>query len=300
MAMRTKAATKKRVAKRAAKKVAAKNAVRKSAKKAASTRGSKSVSRRSDAAARGKPATKRAAAKSPSAKRRSSKPTRVVTKTAAGRPTVETRSRAQRDAASVDRVENARRTAEPAAVDASLFPVGDEALRAATGKSWSEWLALLDAAGAAKQALDHQRIWALAMQSLPDAAAWWGQMVSVGYERVRGLREKHESCNGEFQGTVSRTFAVPLFAAFAAWADELLRARWLDAAGLEFTKLNAGKNIRARWPDGSRLDIRFNATGPDKCQVVVDTMKLADGDAVQRAKTFWQAQFDRLNALLAG
>lgn len=179
-------------------------------------------------------------------------------------------------------------------IDTSLFPCGDDALRAATGKDWNEWLALLDASGAAARGLDHQGLLELAMQSLPETAGWWAQMVSVGYERARGLREKHESCNGEFQATLSKTFPVPLFAAFAAWADASIRGEWLDAPDLSFTKLNAGRNIRARWPDGSLLDIRFNATAPDRCQIVVDTMKLDDGAAVQRAKAFWQAQFERL------
>ena len=182
--------------------------------------------------------------------------------------------------------------------DLSLFPCGDDALRAATGRDWAEWIALLDASGASKQAFNHQRIWDLAMQSLPETAGWWGQMVSVGYERARGLREKHESCNGEFQATSSKTLPVPLFAAFAAWADESLRGEWLEAPDLSFTKLNAGKNIRARWPNGALLDIRFNATGPDKCQIVVDTMKLTDADAVAKAKAFWQSQFERLQAYL--
>jgi hypothetical protein len=194
------------------------------------------------------------------------------------------------------RVGTAKRPAEPPSVDTSLFPCGDEALRAATGKGWSEWLAVLDAAGAATKHFDHQRVWDLAMQSLPETAGWWGQMISVGYERVRGLREKHESCSGEFQATLSKTLPVPLFAAFAAWADESLRGEWLDAPDLSFTKLNAGKNIRARWPNGVLLDIRFNATGPDKCQVVVDTMKLDDAESVRQAKAFWQAQFERLQA----
>jgi len=190
------------------------------------------------------------------------------------------------------------RTSAMPSLDAGLFPCGDEAIRNATGKDWNEWLQLLDASGAANSGLDHQRIWELAMQSLPDAAGWWGQMVSVGYERARGMREKHETCAGDFHATLSKTLPVPLFAAFAAWADETLRRSWLDAPGLDFTKLNAGKNIRARWPNGALLDIRFNATAPDKCQIVVDTMKLADAEAVKEAKAFWQAQFDRLTGYL--
>ena len=183
-------------------------------------------------------------------------------------------------------------------MDVSLFPCGDAAVRAATGKTWNEWLALLDAAGAAKQRFDHQRIWELAMQALPESAGWWGQMVSVGYERVRGLREKNESSAGEFQSTSSKTLAVPLFAAFAAWADEGLRGNWLEAPDLDFTKLNVGRNIRARWPDGTLLDIRFRCARTGIRQIVVDTMKLGDAEAVQKAKAFWQAQLERLQAYL--
>jgi hypothetical protein len=223
---------------------------------------------------------------------------RPVAKTAATKPKIAKKTPAPRAAASVKRAASARPTTSPAApvVDTSLFPCGDAALRAATGKGWNEWLAVLDAAGAAAKGRDHQQIWDLTMQSLPAAAGWWGQMISVGYERARGLREKHETCAGDFQSTLSKTLPVPLFAAFAAWADEELRQNWLDAPGLDFTKLNAGKNIRARWPDGSLLDIRFNASGPDRCQIVVDTMKLSNAEAVQKAKAFWQQQFERLQA----
>jgi hypothetical protein len=268
--------------KRAGKTASNKRVARSAAAKKKSTR----TPPRSRLAARAKPVSKPRA--------------RAATKTPSGRTRVVTNEAAVREAAAIPRADAARRTAEPAPVDTSLFPCGEEALRAATGKGWSEWLALLDAAGAAAQSLDHPRILELAMQSLPDSAGWWAQMVSVGYERVRGLREKHESCNGEFQATLSKTFPVPLFAAFAAWADATLRRNWLDAPDLSFTKLNAGKNIRARWPNGALLDIRFNATGPDKCQIVVDTRKLGDAEAVRAAKAFWQAQFDRLQEYLRG
>lgn len=247
----------------------------------------KSIARKSVAVTASKRAAKKAAS-----------PKHAAAKTAAKKPKIAKKTAAPRAAGSVKRAAQARPAAAAAApvIDTSLFPCGDAALRAATGKGWDEWLALLDAGGAAAKLRDHQKIWDLTMQSLPAAAGWWGQMISVGYERARGIREKHETCAGDFQSTLSKTLPVPLFAAFAAWADESLRGNWLDAPGLDFTKLNAGKNIRARWPDGSLLDIRFNASGPDRCQIVVDTMKLSDADAVQKAKAFWQQQFERLQA----
>jgi hypothetical protein len=249
-----------------------------------------------------RPEAKRPAARRPAKKRpakKTARRARVATKTAAGKPKIKTNRAASASASSKPRLATARRVAAPPIADASLFPCGDAAVRAATGKDWGEWLTLLDAAGAAAQKLDHARMWELVMQSLPDSASWWGQMVAVGYERARGIREKNESCNGEFQATVSKTFQVPLFAAFAAWADAALRDNWLDAPGLDFTKLNMGRNIRARWPDGSRLDIRFNETGSGRCQIVVDTMKLADAEAVQNAKAFWQSQFEKLGKYLS-
>ena len=260
-AVKTRATTRRPARKAAAKSARAKTATRRSAKQGA---------------------TKRTARKTPRAT--------SAARTKAAAPKVATK----RATSAAPRAARARRAPALPKIDTSLFPCGDDALRAATGKDWNEWLALLDASGAAAQGLDHQRLLELTMQSLPETAGWWAQMVSVGYERVRGLREKHESCNGEFQATLSKTFPVPLFAAFAAWADASIRGEWLDAPDLSFTKLNAGRNIRARWPDGSLLDIRFNATGPDRCQIVVDTMKLNDGEAVQQAKAFWQAQFERL------
>jgi hypothetical protein len=270
-------------------------AKKRSARKAAPRKAAKKVAAK-------KATTKKSPPRTTAAERAAAKTvrrTRVATKTAAGKPRVRTNRAAKASASTEPRVEAARRVASPPAIDVSLFPCGDAAIRAATGKDWSEWLTLLDATGAAAQQLDHARMLELVMQSLPDSAGWWGQMVAVGYERVRGLREKHESCSGEFQATLSKTFAVPLFAAFAAWADAALREHWLDAPGLDFTKLNAGKNIRARWPDGSLIDIRFNATGPDKVQIVVDTMKLSDAEAVQKAKAFWQSQFEKLGQYLS-
>ena len=278
---KTRTAARKRATKKPARKVAAKK-----------TRAKKTAAKRPAA----RKSARRVAAKRPAKK--AAAPRRVATKTAAGKPKVTIHRQAARKPTVAPRAETTRRGSAPPAVDTSQFPCGDAALRAATGKGWSEWVSLLDASGAAAGSFDHRRMLDLVMQSLPESAGWWGQMISVGYERVRGLREKHETCAGDFQSTLSRTFPAPLFAAFAAWADKGLRQHWLDAPGLDFTKLNMGKNIRARWPDGSRLDIRFNASGPDKCQIVVDTMKLADAEAVHKAKAFWQAQFERLQAYL--
>lgn len=173
---------------------------------------------------------------------------------------------------------------------------GDAVVRSRTGRGWDDWFALLDGERVAARKLDHSGVWQAARKLDPKLDEWWAQMVSVGYERARGLRELNQSCNGEFQASVSKTLPVSLDAAFAAWADAA--REWLDAPGLSFTKINRGKNIRARWPDGSLIDVRFTGKGPAKVQIVADTTRLDSTTAVAAAKALWQDQFGRLSRYL--
>jgi hypothetical protein len=70
-----------------------------------------------------------------------------------------------------------------------LANVSDEAVKAKTGHDWTEWLEILDAAGG--KGKTHKEIVAVLVNehAVPD---WWCQMVTVGYEQARGLREKYE------------------------------------------------------------------------------------------------------------
>ena len=111
-------------------------------------------------------------------------------------------------------------------------------------------------------------------------------------------RTKRAIQAGDFRAKSSKTFAVPLFAAFAAWADEDLRRRWLDAPDIEFDEVDVGQNLHARGPNDSSIEIRFEAGGPGKCRVVVETTKLANAAAVERIKTFWLERLTRLRAYL--
>lgn len=106
--------------------------------------------------------------------------------------------------------------------------VSDESLANATGRSWDEWVALLDARGAA--GLPHGRIVALLADGLIESS-WWRQTVAVGYARRKGTRAVGETASTGFQIGVRRT--LPL-AAEDAWrlvtSPEGVRA-WLGDAG---------------------------------------------------------------------
>jgi hypothetical protein len=170
----------------------------------------------------------------------------------------------------------------------------DEAVKAATGKVWSQWFTILDKAGAKKMV--HKDI-AAYLNEKQAVGPWWGQMVAVAYERERGLRGKFQKCDGEFSASGSRTIAAPMAKAFAAWTDDKLRKKWLPDGQLEITTATPGKWVRGRWGD-SRLSVGFYAKGAARTQVAVDHGKLSSSKESAKMKSYWFHALNRLESLL--
>jgi uncharacterized protein YndB with AHSA1/START domain len=175
--------------------------------------------------------------------------------------------------------------------------IGDDAVRAKTGKDWAGWLAALDRAGAAK--MSHKEIAAFLAEKF-ECPPWWSQMVTVGYEQARGLREKHQKPDG-YTASASKTIAVPVARLFAAWSNERARSRWLPGADLHVRKATPPKSLRAVWAEGkSKVTVDFYAKGEGKSQVAVQHDKLASRKEVDRMKAYWGEALDRLKEQLAG
>lgn len=173
--------------------------------------------------------------------------------------------------------------------------MSDEAVKERTGKTWPEWFKILDKAGAKK--MRHQEITVILQGQ--GVGPWWGQMVAVAYEQERGIREKFQKCTGEFSASGSRTMAVPMAKAFAAWTDDKLRKKWLPDGKLEITTATPGKYVRGKWGD-SRLSVGFYAKGGAKTQVAVDHGKLASSRESAKMKNYWFAALNNLQTMLEG
>src|SRR5436190_22334159 len=91
--------------------------------------------------------------------------------------------------------------------------ISSEAVAAKTGKTWPQWLKILDADGAGK--LDHRGIVRI-LREKHDIGPWWQQMVTVGYEKARGRRVDHQRPPGFFI-SASKPFAVPIASIFPVW-----------------------------------------------------------------------------------
>ncbi len=164
-----------------------------------------------------------------------------------------------------------------------------------TGKVWAEWFKILDKAGAKKW--PHKEI-ANFLKEKQRVQSWWCQMVAVGYEHERGLRQKFQKCDGEFSAGGSRTMVAPMEKAFAAWTDEKLRKRWLPDGKLEITTATPRKYVRGKWDEDTRLSVGFYSRGSDKTQVAVDHSKLANSKECAKMKSYWFAALNRLQGIL--
>ncbi len=189
----------------------------------------------------------------------------------------------------------ARGAAAPVRTEDVDPPVSDATVIEKTGRSWAEWFALLDDARA--HTLSHPEI--VKLLARQDVGPWWRQMLAVGYERARGLREKHETTDG-YQVGASRTIAVPVETLWSAWNDARRRRAWLGAMELTVRKATKPKSMRITWADGSHVDVLFTAKGAAKSSVSVDHRKLPDQQRVQQMRAFWKERLTLLKEKLEG
>ena len=173
--------------------------------------------------------------------------------------------------------------------------VSSDAVARRTGKSWAEWFALLDAAGAAD--LDHKGIVAVLAQR-HGVGPWWQQMVTVAYEQARGKNGKQAADDG-FQVDVVKTLELPLAKLYRFWSEPAERNKWLADDRFSIHKATASKSIRARWGRGvSRIDVDFCEKGPSKSQVTVQHNRIETSDAAEQMKAYWAKKIRALEALL--
>ena len=174
-----------------------------------------------------------------------------------------------------------------------LAGMSDEAVAARTGRTWKQWVRTLDDLGAMD--MKHKDIakWVHDTTGLD----WWSQAVTVGYERIRGIRERGQRLSGTYEASKSKTFPVSATEAFRAFADEKLRKRWLDV-DLEVRKASPPKSVRITWPDGSNVEVWITAKGASRAAVAIQHGKLASQSAAAESKAFWTERLEALAALL--
>lgn len=181
---------------------------------------------------------------------------------------------------------------EPPPEYAALAGMSNAAVKKATSRDWPAWVQLLDERHASEQS-HGEIVKYVSSLGTPD---WWSQMVTVGYERIRGLRDKGQRRDGAYEANKSRTFAVPIEKLFDAFAKTPLRKRWLQVA-MKVRSANPNKTIRASFDDGTLVQFYFTDKG-GKSSVAVQHQKLADKNLADQKKSWWTERLDALAELL--
>jgi hypothetical protein len=191
---------------------------------------------------------------------------------------------------------NVKQTSARIVDHAALAGMSDDKVSAKTGRTWQEWTRVLDLEDVA--GMPHRDIAAL-VHGKYRVQDWWAQTVTVGYERIKGLRERGQRRGGAYEASKSRTFNVPVRALFDAWANAATRRHWLNGGGIVVRTASAPRSMRLQWPDGTLVAVGFYAKGNAKSSVAVQHMKLPDKASSENAKKYWTDRFDALASLLA-
>ena len=203
---------------------------------------------------------------------------------------------------------------------ASLDKVGmvtSKSLEKGTGKSWDQWVSLLDRAGA--RMWTHQEIVAF-LKRRHKLNAWWQQGVTTGYEIAIGRRIEGQNQKGEYSVTATRTINI---AARVAWkflfSDDGLQL-WLkplsdftlkkkatferdDGIFGEVRTMKAGVRARLSWQDTdwekpTILQVYVLPRPGAKCILVLQHEQLKSARLREDLRAQWKEALDHLATAL--
>jgi hypothetical protein len=168
--------------------------------------------------------------------------------------------------------------------------MSDAIVKSKTGKDWRGWFKLLDDAGA--QRLKHRAIAQLLARE-HGVKSWWSQMVTVEYERTRGLRARHQTAGG-YSVAVSKTVAASLAELYGETATAARRSRWFPQGTFVETSQTTEKYLRGSWNATARVEMGFNSKGANKAQIAIQIAKLASPERVEVERSAWKAALEKL------
>ncbi|MGH6873081.1 MAG: hypothetical protein ACREHE_16420 [Rhizomicrobium sp.] len=173
--------------------------------------------------------------------------------------------------------------------------IGEDKVKAATGKGWMGWFVILTNMKATE--LPHKEV-AKRLHEKHGAPGWWAQMIAVEYERARGGRRRNERAGGTYAVNVTKVMPASLAKLFAAAPAEKTRAKWFPPGAFEETSRTKDKYWRGKWKTGRKLEFGFTAKGDAKSQIALEIGKLPTEADVEKERAAWKKAMEKLAALL--
>lgn len=165
----------------------------------------------------------------------------------------------------------------------------DELVTAKTGHSWDQWVALIDS-GPGREA-GHTAI-ATWLREEHTVDPWWAQGVTLGYERITGIRLPGQLPDGTFTVSRSRTLPGDIGATRALVLDDDARAILFPGLRTRLRSAPTSKQLRFNLVDdasGEGVGVLALSIDPVKSGVklVVTHEKLPSVGSADVWKAFW-------------
>lgn len=161
--------------------------------------------------------------------------------------------------------------------------LSDDRVREGTGRGWEEWRQILDDWPGRDQG--HRAI----VAHLVDAhgvPGWWAQTVTVGYERISGLRLPNQLPDGTFSANKTRTVDVDPEMLKSMLLDRDSRADLFPGIETELRSRLGSKTVRIAIGPGVAL-IAIDPRDDGRVRVSVAHERLPQTDDVEEWKMFW-------------
>jgi hypothetical protein len=184
--------------------------------------------------------------------------------------------------------------------------VSDAAVLKKTGHGLAHWFAVLEAYDPKAKGHTDRALFLYEEHGVP---GWHAQGITVAYERERGLRVMNQTCDGDFEVSVSKTLPVSVEEVAAAIGDARRRATWLKSAddGLRRALEAAFRGPKAkqvtikdvnyarlRYPwDGGAVEIRIYGK-KSGASVVADNKSLPRAEIVEQRRAQWKNALESL------
>lgn len=169
--------------------------------------------------------------------------------------------------------------------------VADERVRKATGRGWDEWCDIIDAWPNCDDGHTAVAAW---LQEEHEVDGWWAQGVTGGWERITGRRLPGEMPDGTFTANKTRTVVVSAEVLRKTLLDDEYRPDLFPGHDTQLRSKPSAKAIRIGFAETvARISISEKANG--KAAVAVQHSKLADPEAIDRWKFYWDEWLDAID-----
>lgn len=170
----------------------------------------------------------------------------------------------------------------------------DAQVREKTGRGWNDWVVAIDA-GPGRD-VGHTAIADWVREQGVDA--WWAQSVTVGYERITGLRLPGQMPDGTFSVSRSRVVALQPDEVRELIMDDRGRADLLPGFTLELLSKPTVKAPRFAFHAGDesigRVAFAMDAASGDRTNLTVTHSLLPTPDEAEHWKAYWREWLDAL------